>query len=672
MNAAREKGEELPQPEGEDPQDALERENENLLLLLGQARGMAEIYRDKIGLYEREVQNLARIREEEQKEDETFRSIIKSNRWTWDRNLFMQELREVESRGVQLAGYVSGRVSQYDENLTAAEGKLADLMGSETMLVEYRYAYFQTLHWLGEAEEARAVLEQSRVQLVSQYPYLVGLGELMRGMSAVAEARPARTANPEEAIEAVLDELDQIAAEAGDKSKDMQVDIDEMHQLLRDKLLRAVYFLQEATYLIRRELGDYYIKEQNLPAAINQFRQVLAVDPWDTASIFRLGNVYEWRGDWYQAMKSYERVYYEDPLYENVSYRYNELARRHADFVNLSGESFVDTQRIKFHAEAGFVNPLSTVFGWSARYENDLVRAYQIWREGETPYSYLVHGLFLGLPIDLYFINLEIHPQAGINLWTELFEQDDASQLSGALQPFDYVGYTMIAPVFLLDATLKLGDYVYFGLGYRFGRNEETFAPGRAELYDNTIEFSASVDFSFIDVWPFKYSGSRTYGKAEIITDGNLIWEASEELTLGIFRIDKPHIALSLPIRGTFQDSVNEEDFNYYAPQEVLVVDGGPHFEMWFEMGEMNALGFSVQGLGGISLEKLLSAGTITRVTMDVAGSLEFTHGAGTFSLGAQFATTYRPDLSGDDAWDYWSFTARLGYYTSLPRLLTE
>ena len=676
VNAAKEKGEELPQPQGEDPQDVLNRENENLQMLLGQARSMADIYREKIDLYEQEVRNLDRFRETEAAEDETFRSIIKTNRWAWDRNVFMQELGEVESHGVQLASYVSGRLLQFEENLTAAERALAGLMESDTMLVEYRYANFQTLHWAGKAEEARAILEESQTQLADRYPYLKGLRDLMRGMSAVAEARPVRTDTPEEAIETILDELDQISGEATVKARDMQVDLDEMHALLSDMLLRTVYFLQEATYLIRRELGDYYIAEKKLPAAIDQFRQVLAVDPWDTASIFRLGNVYEQRGDWFQAMQSYARVYSEDPLYENVSYRYNELARQHADSVHLIGESFVDTQRVQFHMEAGFVNPLNTVLGWSLRYENDLVRAYKTY-DPDEPYAYLVHGFYLGLPIDLYFMNLEIHPRAGVNIWTELFEQDDAASASAALlplQPFAYVGYTRVAPVFLLEATLNLGDYVYFDLGGRFGRNEDTFAPGRAELYDITAEFSAAVDFSFIDVWPFKYSASRTYGRADFIideTDGNIIWEVGEELTLGIIKVNKPYIALSLPIRGLFQDSINTQDFQYYAPQEILVVDGGPSFEMWFEMGETNALGFAVQGFGGVQIEKLLST-SITRVTMDFSGSVEFTHGAGTFSLGAQFGTSYRPDLSGDEAWDYWSFAGRLGYSTTLPRLLTE
>jgi tetratricopeptide (TPR) repeat protein len=439
--------------------------------------------------------------------------------------------------------------------------------------------------------------------------------------------------------------------------------------LYYSRLVRSMYRLGENTYLIRNELGDYYLREQNYPGAIRQYKQVLAIDPWDIETIYDLGTIYEWSGDWKQAMNNYQRVYWSDPLYENVGARYNQLARQHADSLEVEASTFSDGNRIEYQGDISYNTLVNSILGLEFSYSASNIRIYDV---DEIPSNTLVHDVGLAVALDFSGGKLKFVPRIGVQVLNDLYwktrSETGITNFAGSLGAEPGAG---------LDFGLALGQYLYLNGGYSWGRQEETLSPGRSRIFSHKADLNLSTSLSFIKAYPFRYSALRTYGKAEYLstlqfTEENYMYTLAQEMTIGVLRKEEPYVELNLLGNFIYEDSGRPESDDYYTPIGVMVAGGGLSTSAWIPLGESTTLNLGLRGLVGWYGEKIRTSVEIRRIQLEVEGTLGFSKGEAYYYLRPVFTTTYKYEEAGGETsdWDYWSLAVLLGFTTNLPQLL--
>jgi tetratricopeptide (TPR) repeat protein len=676
VSDAQAKGEPPPEPQGEHPRDVLSASEERLAQTLVRARSLAREHEALQAAYEERTRDRAQVRAREEEEHEVFLNVTKINQWVWDKRGLLQEMERFASRDQVLADYVVARVRQVEGELGAVQGDLEDL-AQNSALLPARYAWLQGLVWNGQVKPAIEAIEALPAEARSTYWYLDDLAGFAGGLQPAASG--VLPEDVQAAVEEALSAAESVAEEVRAREGEVREVLAELEQLLVRRLARTMYFFEENTYLLRRELGDFYMVQENLDGAIRQYRQALAIDPWDTGTVYRLGNAFELSGDWKQAMRSYERVYWDDPQYENAAGLYNQLARDHADSVMFDSAILADTSLIEYHGEAVYKTLFGSQVGLEARYEVDGVRLYKQ-QTGEDPSSYLTHLFSVGVPINLFRLGLIVTPRPGVYLISDLYDQ--TSPPSENLTGVEFVGETVLSPEMVLDLSYVATRYLFFDGRYRWGQNDETFSTERDDRTSHTGELGLNLVFGFVPVQPLNESSTRTYGRVEAMSDGNLLYAVSQELVLVFLRIDEPDTRVNFSASGFYESSTDPDlgdtlaaapigdGTRYFSPDSVLTVKGGLGASSWMGLGDGASLGLSGRAAGGLQIEELGGSDPIRRAQVEGDLNVELGFGATALWAGFQGSRTYRISPSGGSFDDYWSYSLRLGFLARLPRLL--
>jgi tetratricopeptide (TPR) repeat protein len=653
VQAARDKDEALPVPEGEDPQDTLKAAEQALALALDAAKRLADQIADVTGGCDEDWIVLSEFMEEEAAAAENFEKIIKPIRWEWDRGSFVEELESLD--GV-LADYVLGKIYLAEGQLDSAERLFFSRADAQNLPRQYQTALFRTLLWKTEVPEAFKVLETGQFDAFSLLPHWEQLKELRSTTELREGSATAVVADVDSDVEAALNALEAAEKLAQEKTRDLQENLQMLLRLYENRLVRSMYRLGENTYLIRNELGDFYLREQNFPEAIRQYKQVLAIDPWDVETIYDLGTIYEWSGDWKQAMNNYQRVYWSDPLYENVSARYNQLARQHADSFDLTVYTLIESSKLTMRSEASYSTWLNTMVGLNFDYTVDAVDINPD-TAGET---HVIHDLNIGVPLYFHTAKLTLIPSVGVHV----------KNLDVLL---DSVEEVKRAPHAGLDFGWALGQYLYLNGGLAWGWKSETDSLDTFTFYSEAAELSINTALSFIKAYPFRYSSMRSYGKVEHVSrwpgfdftgsDSNWIYEAAQELILGILRIDEPYVELNLVGNFTYQNS--ESAAVYYTPQGEMAANGGLSGSAWIPVGKASTFNASLRAVAGMSWEDFGSALETSEAEFEVEANLGLSKGDAYYYLRTVYSGPFQYDSG-----DYRSLYIGLGFSSQLPRLL--
>jgi len=649
VEAARAKDEPPPVPEGGDPDERLKTAELELAVAIAEAGQLSRQVEAAAAECERDWQILETLSGEEQTAAETFAKLIKPIRWEWNRRDFVEEL---ESVGGVLADYVLNKIYLAEGQLDSAERRL--LRQDETVNVprQYQSALFRTLLWQVKVVEAFKVLETGRFDAFSLVPYWETL-EALRDSLAGFEAKSSSVFIKEARSDAqkALEALEQTEKASSEKMEELEHSQEALQRIYRQRLVRSMYRLGENTYLIRNELGDFYLKEQDFPEAIRQYKQVLAIDPWDVETIYDLGTIYEWSGDWKQAMNNFERVYWSDPLYENVAARYNQLAREHADSFELEAYTLIESSRLTMRSTVSYSTWLNTVFGLNFDYTADAVEI-----DTET---YLIHDVDIDIPLYFNRLKLTLTPAIGAHL---------SDENMGAF--FD-LGVLEAAPHAGLDFGWALGQYLYLNGGLSWGWKTETDLPDTSEFYSETAELGVSTALSFIQAYPFRYSSMRSYGKVEHVSQGfgfdfagvdsNWIYSAAQELILGILRVEEPYVELNLLGTYIFETTDDPGQTDYYSPDRVMAANGGISGSAWIPVGEASSFNVGLRAIAGMSWEE----GSKDEAGFELEGNLGLSKGDAYYYL----RTAYSGPFEYNDG-DYRSLYVGLGFSSQLPSLL--
>lgn len=648
VQAARDKGEAPPVPEEEDPQDTLKAAESALALALDKAKRLAAQIEEVSSGCKADWEVLPEFMEEEATAAGNFEKIIRPIRWEWDRRGFVEELGSLDSI---LADYVLGKIYLAEGQLDSAERRFFSRADAGNLPRQYQTALFRTLLWQTEVPEAFKVLETGQFDAFSLLSYWEQLKELRDSTEIPGGSSTAVVRDVDSDVEAALNDLEAAEMLAQEQTRDLQEIQETLKHLYQNRLVRSMYRLGENTYLIRNELGDFYLREQNFPEAIRQYKQVLAIDPWDVETTYGLGTIYEWSGDWKQAMNNYQRVYWSDPLYENVTARYNQLAREHADSVDLTAYTLIESSRLTMRSTVSYNTRLNTVVGLNFDYTADAVEI--------DPETYLIHDLNIGVPLYFYRSKLTLTPAIGAHLSGE------------DLGAFSDLGVLEVAPHAGLDFGWALGQYLYLNGGLSWGWKTETDLPDISEFYSEAAELNISTALSFIKAYPFRYSSMRTYGMVEHVSqdlgfdftglDSNWIYEAAQELILGILRVEEPYVELNLLGSFTLETTDQPGQPDYYSPDRVMAAVGGLSSSAWIPAGEASSLNVGLRAVAGMAWE----AGSKDEAKFEIEGNLGLSRGDAYYYLRAACSSPFEYSSG-----DYRSLYIGLGFSSQLPRLL--
>jgi Flp pilus assembly protein TadD len=615
-----------------------------------------------------------------------FQRSTKDNRWRFDSAGELAELGQDLSDN-DLSRIASARIALSERQAARAQAFMApdhDTAAASSAL----YTLAQADLWGGKPREAARIIKQlsddpGAAVLPPYFPDLAALFTALEGPSAPTAEESAAAAgstdDPAAAARAAGAGLSALEKDAAALRGALLKDLARLHALYKRATVRAFYAFELEVSSIRNELGDYYLAGEPaaLDQAIRQFRRVLAVDPADLNATFRLGKVYEWKRDWAAAMDAYRVVYKADPSFENVATLYNRLERQHAPTVGAQASAFADSQRVQRHGETTVSRELSSVVGVSAVYQADDIRVVRGNDAGGMDHgAYTVQDASIGLPLDLYLVNVKVAPWVGGVLAANgLYQKTDAAGTPVASVGDSFKAATTAAPYARVEASLgALNTFFLYGTA-RAGRLAETLDPSRgAALNEASVEASLTTSLAGVDVWLLRDASLRTYGKLDAIRTAswdyqNAIYTGLQEVTVNILKGGSPYGVLALTGGVTFQHSDSLEPYLFYTPPDTMLAGGSVTGSTWIGAGNGGVLGVSLRGYCGSYQENVLSASPAQWVKVEGQADLSWTRGGSTWTLTALGDATWKLAAS---AWDYWSLYARLGYTLKLPDLLAQ
>jgi tetratricopeptide (TPR) repeat protein len=648
-----------------------------------------ERYKEAVSELEGLITSAGAIAQTEAKEEDTFEKVKETTTWKWDKALVMGELRQLEAQKMFLAEFIIAKIAQAEKRYGDAENQIKDdIENTPTLPPESKYLYLETLIWQGKGKAALGFMDKELGSISEYAPYAGDVRSFLVKYAAVSQYMGKISSDYQQELQNLAAKFDGIISEA-QGNKDRTADtIDQLMGLYEQRLVRTFFYNQQNTYLLRNELGKFYLQDQNLNAAISQFRQVLAMDPNDMGAMYQLGLVYRWKGDWSAAMEQFKRVYDIDPLYERTMAFYNDLARQHCDLVQVAFKYVVETAtNVEMSGSASsrentleYTHPFNTTFALRAAYDLEYFSYYKVWDPAGQPYTYHYHDLLLGLSYYNVDWGLRITPFVGVKLflkdafYTTMLANGFKTEPAAAI--FDY--YDVPEPYVYAEAGLWENGMFSALLRGGYERYQETYAYFLTNVYDIWGECNLILKLAFLDLPVIKGTKLRAYGKVDSLDDGNLIYETAGYLDITFLDLDYP-VDLDVTAYGQvwYQDSTNDEPVvsgGYFKPQNQYQFFGGLGVSAYFPVAEGNVFGVSLKVQGGPYSEyQSWVDKQVDFIKIEGDLTLEYAINALRFYLETNYQGTYNEGglLQGDQL-SYGQLTFRLGLEGRFPGLLTQ
>ncbi len=647
-----------------------------------------ERYTEAVSALEELIKGTGTIAQSEDKEQQTFEKVKETTTWKWDKPLVMGELRQLESQKLFLAKYIIAKIAQSEKRYGDAENQIKDKVQNEkTVQPETKYLYLETLIWQGKGRDALTYMDKELGSISEYAPYAGDVKNFLVKYAAVGKYTGRVSDDYAQELQNLADKFSGIISEANSNRQRTADTIDQLIDLYHQRLVRAFFYNQQNTYLLRNELGKFYLQDKNLNAAISQFKQVLDMDPNDIAAVYQLGLVYRWKGNWSAAMNQFKRVYDNDPTYEQAAAFYNDLARQHCDLVQYAFKyvaetaNYIETTGAASSREntLDFTHPFDTTFALRAAYNLDYFTYYKVWDAGGQPYTYNYHDLLLGLSYYNLDWGLRITPFVGAKLLlkdafyrTMLKDNTHNFRSQPVAAIFDY--YDVPEPYAYLEAALW--ENGMFTASFRGGyeRYHETYAYFEQNAYDLWGECNLTLKLAFLDIPVIKGTKLRAYGKVDSLDDGNLIYETAGYLDVTFLKLDYP-VDLSVTAYGQVWYSHTKDNAygDYFKPQNQYQFLGGLGFSAYFTVADGNVLGVSLKLQGGPYSEfhPYIPMGQFDYIKVEGDLTLEYTINTLRFFLETDYQGTYDPNgILQAEALSYGQLTIRVGIDARFPGLL--
>ena len=636
-------------------------------VLYSRAFNNAVLWTDRLAEQERILEDFSQewndLAAEEVREEVVFQQLLGESEWSWDRNFTQQELREVQRDEPLLSQYILGRLALIE----GRKDEAARYLNSPVFKADPpgRYALFQTWLWQGNRDKQISLWETEADVLTLYRQHLFDQEALSWDETSEEGGYYIPSAEDIASLTKILS--DRSRKFSGDLQKLLSLE-ESIEKALDSKLNRQIYNLEQETYLLRYELGNYYLDMDENIKASGQFYRVLAMDPWNISANYKLGVVSQRYGNWSRAMDQYKKVYYQNSNYENAAHYYNQLARANADNIHISSQNITDPSVISYRSNVEYASLINNRLGWGFTYQLDVDRQYKAFN-GQDPSSYKLHTLAFNVPVSFPEWNLTVTPLGGFYLSNDYFNEDAGS---GTVDISDYIDARNVEALAGAGIAWEY-DFLNTDLSYRYELEEDSLFADRNLTRSHTFELTASTYFPLAtkDFWgPV---ATRTYGSLQFLQgegDGpsNRISQFLQELSVGYVVSQKPFIRLTANGIFNYENGEDPDVIDYYTPENVMEAKGGLRGTMSFHNAAYTEnLEMSLWGSGGgywtdqedtaSPALKLEGQFSVYYVKNDM--TLYMMMGAnGTFDEGISAAA------------QYWELSATLGCRVNVPSLL--
>ncbi|HUW40927.1 MAG TPA: tetratricopeptide repeat protein [Rectinemataceae bacterium] len=533
----------------------------------------------------------AALSHEDAAQAKSFASLTKDTRWKWDRDATYRELENARQDGTSLATYALGRIAFFEGDTDAAARYFGDLAKARSTLAGAPYGLMQARLADGQVPSADAVKKDAGD---SEDPFTSLRDDLSAYLGAVQEQGPAPgflTEDPRVAVGGALKDLAALRDTSFARGTAVYELEQKLHSLLVRRMERSFYNLAQDTSSTHNELGGFYQTAKRYGDAIDQFEQVMAVDPWNEEAIFKLGQVYQYNGNWRKAQALYRKVYDQDPYYNNVTHFYNELERQYADRLDASSQAFADTTRYTQSSSIDWNSHLSEQIGIAAS-EAAVYQRFPIAPTGSS----LSDRLTVSLPLNPFGPALTVTPYAGglgYSNWA------GTGTVSGTPGIGTFLSSISPRPLGGLGASWR-GKSASASLSYGFDTIEDTIT-NNGPLYAQTLQGAGTLYFRFINVPVVSDSSLTLSGSAQSVEDGALLWMLGGGLTVPLTLANSPHIGLAFSFPWSYQDSlgVPSPTPSYTVYYQELTYQAGLSLSGDFDAKPGLTIGQTLQAAGG-------------------------------------------------------------------------
>jgi Flp pilus assembly protein TadD len=654
-------------------------EDQNLITeKLKEGYAYFERFTEAVAELERLQSRLETIAQTEEKENQTYETVKETTNWEWDKTLILTELKELEAQHNFLAEHIMAKIAQAEKQLADAENQIKDnIESTPTLPPESKYLYMETLIWQGKGRDSLSFLEKE-LGSISQYAsHAAEVKSFLLKYAAVSQYMGSVSDDYEQELANLAEKFSGIIAESQGNKQKTEETVNRLLDIYHQRLIRTFFYNQQNTYLLRNELGKFYLEEENLNAAIRQFEQVLAMDPNDMGAIYQLGLVYRWKGDWSAAMNQFKRVYDNDPMYERTMAFYNDLARQHSDNIHVSSNYIVDTAGvIELENVIDYTHPFNTIFGLKAGYEVDYYEYYMEGSASGEPYTYHFHDVEVGLSYYNLDWGLKVTPYVGMRVFLkdEYYIKAEAQGFNGADPGVIFEYFDTPEPYFYIESVLWEGGIIQINLNGGYERYDETYAYFLDSVYEVWSEFNVLLKFSFIDIPVIKGTQLRVAGKGEFVLDddNNIVYEAGTYLDVKFLDLEYPDVDATFYAQAWYEDSVEENDplaDDYFKPQGNFQIMGGLGLSAYLTVAEGQVFGINIKGQGGPYYENFMQDGTLQEyIKFEGDMTLEYVINSLYFYLELNYQGTFEELFQ---TLYYGQLSIKLGLGANFPGLLT-
>ncbi len=664
LQKAAERGQTVPTPEKKDPREILRTEEEKLSRIAETISDFLNRFESNDNRYRELDSKISQALEKGKASSEEFFRLTLPLNWKWDRQFYVDELSTLVPVVPVLAAHTLGRIQQITGPLPEAERLFRKALGVPNPQGVTAYALWETLLWKEDRQGRKSLLSSPPAEVIPPYTDLTATVEQLEAELYLQQPRtPVFTEQVPDRIREHITRLESVRAASSGRVGELEKTTEALRSILKKEMERTFFDLQEKTLLLRFELGDYLLSSNRLVEATRQLRHVLAIDPANLSALYKLGVVRQLYGDWYEAMEFYRRVYGLDPAFERTAIYHNQLARLHPNLLETEVKSFADTSRLTITAEGSYTQAFSSTTSLKTLFRTESLRMYKqtLW---DTASTHQLHTLIFSVPLNFYDLNMGFTPRLGVDVTTSAYDNPGGYTDTGTPSLPWFLSTYKGFPNAGLDARISVKDFTILP-SYTFGRERDTFIPGRPHVAKNQVEITLQKPFSF-DSRGLTQIYSRTYGSISFLSDGNRKGTALQDTSLYFHVADNPWTTLGLSTVLVFEHAEKHPDpEQYYAPDGVFVIKAGPLGSTYIPLGGGRVLGFVLQTLTGLYREKGFSSSPEDKFYIEGILRAELT-----LDSTVLYCSVYGSGAFPTSTPDYWSMQVQLGVSQKLHRLL--
>ncbi len=454
---------------------------------------------------------------------------------------------------------------------------------------------------------------------------------------------------------------------------------DELRSVLALRTERALFALQNQTAPLRNQLGTYYLDQDRVVLAVEQFETVLAVDQSNLEARYSLANAYRRLGRWRQAQDEFVTIYSIDPNYRSTVRIHNEIARQQADTFTAGVSVLNEQSRQEARTDLSYLWRVNSNLGLRAGLSYGQYRLRV--DVGQTRrHAYQDVEARLGVPLNAFSGRINVEPFAAAYLvGNQLYTVSPAgSPVDVVTDGGDYFQAYEFSPGWGARLTVSRGALFLLG-EYEFGpyRPVEEVPPQtalvqRPEAAAHVANVGCTASFvESANLLLSRFDLVAT-GKAEVIQeDGTFAgtrYFVSQETSARVIDRLQPFTRVEAAASVSFESYNGDESPWFYEPESIFQAGGSAGLRMYRAAGRYHTWGVSTRLYGGLYQTQAFTSDAENGIRVNGNVLAELTRN----NVAFQLSVDYNASTTRFERLDYYALTVGLNTVISNFRLLAQ